>query len=330
METNNEEEIRRMVKKIFPQMMALAKDKVCPSEDALAAFAEGKLKGRKEEGVISHLVVCNDCLETIKFLRQAPSEEKVSVPIWLEKTVRDLFPEKPKTWKIAIGHTKGIFEVIRHTAEECLTIPGFQTVPARGQGVLGTSPSASFLRAANALKSIRQSDLESIMRLEFRDEIKPEKPLKGWGEVFGEAEKELFAMPEQEFLAEPEKGFARPTPIPTAQDKISKILGKKISNGFVFSERIGPFKLYLVVAKHERKRPHIFEVAIVVHDRSGKFAEDIEISFLQGRKAIDKLVMTKKGGVSKRLAPQHYTVKFKYKGFNLGKVFLDLREERKK
>lgn len=48
--------------------------------DALASFAEGKLKGKKEN-LISHLAFCNDCLEMIKFLRKKPSEEEVSVPL---------------------------------------------------------------------------------------------------------------------------------------------------------------------------------------------------------------------------------------------------------
>lgn len=329
METNNEEEIKRIVKKTFPQMVALAKDRVCPSEDALAAFAEGKLKGRKEEEVISHLAVCNDCLETIRFLRQAPSEEEIPVPAWLEKTVCDLFPEKPKTWKIAIEHAKTALEVIGHTAAQCFTIPGFELVPARAE-VLGAPPDALYLRTADTLKSIRESDLESILASEYWCETASQEFPPVSAEGFGEPTKDLYAVPEERFLAEPDEQLARPALVSAARDKILKGLRKKISNGFLFSERIGPFKVYLVVAKHAGKRPHIFEVAIVVHDRSGNFAEGVEISFLQGRKAIDKLMTTKKGGVSKSLAPQHYTVKFKYKGLNLGKAFLDLREERAK
>jgi hypothetical protein len=298
--------------------MALAKDKVCPSEEALAAFAEGKLKGRKEEEVISHLAVCNDCLETIKFLREAPSEEEVSVPVWLEKTVRDLFPGKPKTWKIAIGRAKTALEVIRHTATECFTIPEFELVPAKMQlqpdlfRVAVATYDEPLFRSANELDAVALRPMEQGLARTIQEKKKSER------------------KPHEEALADIELGYAEGfaqlrAPIPTVRDNILKSLGKKISNGFVFSERIGPFKLYLVVAKNERKRPHIFEVAIVVHDRSGKFAEGVEISFLQGRKEIDKLVTTKKGGVSKKLAPQHYTVKFKYKGFNLGKALLDLR-----
>jgi hypothetical protein len=318
METRNEDEITRMVKKVFPQIMALAKDKVCPSEEALAAFAEGKLKGRKEEEVIFHLALCNDCLETINFLRQAPSEEEVSVPIWLEKTVRDLFPEKPKTWKITIERAKTALEVIRHTAAECFTIPGFELVPAKMQLQRDSFELATvehLFRSSDELDAVALRPIEQGLARTIQEKKKSER------------------KPHEEALADIELGYAEGfaqlrAPIPTVRDNILKSLGKKISNGFVFSERIGPFKLYLVVAKKEGKRPHTFEVAIVVHDRSGKFAEDIEILFLQGRKEIDKLVTTKKGGISKKLAPQNYTVKFKYKGFNLGKAFLDLREER--
>ena len=326
METNNDEEIKKLIKKVYPHMMALAKDKVCPSEDALASFAEGKLKGKKEEQVISHLAFCNDCLEMIKFLRQAPSAEEVSVPLWLEETARDLFPEKPKTWEIVVGHAKTALEVIKHTAEGCWTLPGLELIPAK------IKPELAYLHELGIVGHTyrpRISD-ENLYR-SWKDELvrrdaSPGKPKRTLPEEFEEEFESVLAQ--AEIVTDYNVGTI--VPISATKDKILKSLKKRISNGFVFLEHVGPYNVYIAITKKEYKRPEIFEVEIEVYDRSGRSAEEIEVSFIQGRKTIAKLLTRKETRISKRLSPKKYSVKLKHKGLYLGQALLDLREENPK
>jgi hypothetical protein len=343
METKNEDEIKRMVKKVFPQMMALANDKVCPSEDALAAFAEGKLKGKKEEQVISHLAFCNNCLGMVKFLREAPSADEVSVPLWLEKTVCDLFPEKPKTWEIVVGVVKTGLVVLKHTAEECWTIPTLELVPAkmklkpayasfeyllplqdRAKGLIWNSKSLP--KGEKSLKErFTKRELEDLLKRA----IGPEELRSVWYST-------LLAKSPKGFVEDALegriiRGSEPPWPAASAaKDKILKSLKKRISNGLVFVEHIGPYNVYLAIIKKEDKRTDVFEVEIEVHDRSGRFAEEIEVSFIQGRKTIEKSVTRKETKISKRLSPKKYSIKLKHKGLYLGQALLDLRKEKPK
>jgi hypothetical protein len=319
METNNDEEIKKLIKKVYPHMMALAKDKVCPSEDALASFAEGKLKGKKEEQVISHLAFCNDCLEMIKFLRQAPSAEEVSVPLWLEETARDLFPEKPKTWEIVVGHAKTALEVIKHTAEGCWTLPGLELIPSQ----MKLKPAYSFRARAGISDEHLFRSLEDGMVVKGSQPVEPRRRLH---EEFKEEFESLLAQAE----IGTDYNVGTIVPISATKDKILKSLKKRISNGFVFLEHVGPYNVYIAITKKEYKRPEIFEVEIEVYDRSGRSAEEIEVSFTQGRKTIAKLLTRKETRISKRLSPKKYSVKLKHKGLYLGQALLDLREENPK
>ncbi len=324
METKDEDEIKRIMKKAYPQIVASAKDKVCPSEDALSAFAEGKLKGKKEEEVVSHLAVCNDCLGLIKFLRQAPSEEEVSVPLWLERTVCDLLPEEPRTWEIVVGHAKAFLEVIKHTADICLTIPQLEPVPAKMSPApaFATLISDRLLADEKVMKPSSEMNLaRSALRRQFR--IATRRPIakKPRGKSARVSE-EVFAMAKSELGVLEER--IRP-PVPTAEDSILRDLSKRISSGFVFLEHIGPYEVYLALSKGEDNRPEIFEVGIDVYDRSGRFAEEIEVSFVQGRKTIGKSVTRKETRISKSLLPERYSIKFKHKGLDLGQALLDLR-----
>lgn len=99
---NKNDEIKGFVKKIFPKFVGLLKNRACLSEDELSSFIDGKLKRSKEEELISHLAVCKDCIDTIRFLRKKPSLEEATVPAWLEERVKDLFSSKPKTWEIVL------------------------------------------------------------------------------------------------------------------------------------------------------------------------------------------------------------------------------------
>ncbi len=327
METKDEDEIKRIIKKAYPQIMEMAKDEVCPSEDSLAAFAEGKLKGKKEEQVISHLAFCSDCLGVIKFLRQAPSEEEVSVPQWLEQTVSELFPEEPKTWEIVVGHFKAILEVINHTADICLTIPGLEPVPAR----MSPAPAFATLVSNRLLADDRVAGIErsediniarSTLRRQFRLATRRSIAKKPRGKSARGSE-EVFAMAKSEPRVLEER--IEPS-VPTPEDSILRDLSKRISNGFVFLEHIGPYGVYLALSRREDNRPEIFEVGIDVYDRSGRFAEEIEVSFIQGRKTIGKSVTRKEARISKSLSPERYSIKFKRKGLDLGQALLDLRE----
>jgi hypothetical protein len=329
METNNDEEIKKLIKKVYPHMMALAKDKVCPSEDALASFAEGKLKGKKEEQVISHLAFCNDCLEMIKFLRQAPSAEEVSVPLWLEETARDLFPEKPKTWEIVVGHAKTALEVIKHTAEGCWTLPGLELIPAK------IKPEPAYLHELGIAYTPRISDENQLAksksirrffrRMEDGSVVKGTHPVEPKRTLPEEGERSSVHA---EMVMD--NYWVAPVPISATKDKILKSLKKRISNGLVFIEHIGPYDVYVAIIKKEDKRADVFEVEIEVYDRLGRSAEEIEVSFTQGRRTIAKLVTRKEARISKRLSPKKYSVKLKHKGLYLGQALLDLREENPK
>ncbi len=338
METNNDEEIKKLMKKVYPHMMAMAKDKVCPSEDALASFAEGKLKGKKEEQVISHLAFCNDCLETVKFLREAPSAEEVSVPAWLEETARDLFPEKPKTWEIVVGHAKTALEVIKHTAEGCWTLPSLELIPAKMKPALGyiedmntvgiayiprISDENLLAKSKSIPRHLRSMEHEPVVKGTY-----PVKPKRTLPEIFEEESESVLAQAET-VTTDYYTGAAK-APISPTRNKILRNLKKRISNGFVFLEHIGPYDVYLAITKKDDKRPEIFEVEIEVYERSGRSAKEIEVSFIQGRKTIAKSVTRKETRISKRLSPKKYSIKFKHKEIYLGQALLDLREEKPK
>jgi hypothetical protein len=302
MEMNNDEDIKKIIKKIYPEVTALDRFKVCPSEDELAAFADSKLKGKKEGNLISHLAVCNDCLETIKFLRQAPSEEVVSVPLWLKRRVYNLFAVEPKTWEIVVKYVKDVFEIIKHTAESCWTIPELAVVPVKEKRLPSprTDISAIDLIPRNIL--ISPEDL-----VEYFDRLSmPSKKVK------------------RAYLPVKTRGKS------WFPGDFLKRVSKRISRGLVFMEHMGAFDVFLIVRKRKDSRPDIFEIQIEVYDSSGKLAKDVEILFVQGRKTIDKLLTHKVGRISRSVAPQRFRIKFKHKGIYLGQAVLDLREKKRK
>ena len=66
--------------------------RVCPKEDLLWSYIRGKLNKRKREQIDGHLLVCPECLESLKAIRMIAQAEKSSqkVPAQLHKRAKEI------------------------------------------------------------------------------------------------------------------------------------------------------------------------------------------------------------------------------------------------
>ena len=78
---------RRMKSELFPPK------KECPKEDLLWDYVRGKLHIKKKEHIDGHLLVCPDCLESLKAIRmiEQAQESDQKVPPHLHKKVKEIF-----------------------------------------------------------------------------------------------------------------------------------------------------------------------------------------------------------------------------------------------
>jgi hypothetical protein len=105
---------------------------------------------------------------------------------------------------------------------------------------------------------------------------------------------------------------------------VLEVLRKKLPKGVVFHETMGAFEVYIAIDKFGKERPNAFAIRIQVRDPSGKTAEDVEVSFMEGRKVISKFISKKDAEFSKTLKPGRYCVRFKFNELSLGQALLDL------
>ncbi|MBS3921174.1 MAG: hypothetical protein KG012_20060 [Deltaproteobacteria bacterium] len=311
METENDD-IKSFVKKVFPKSLGLTKDKACPSEDELASFIDGRLKGRKEGDLISHLGVCKECLETIRFLRKEPSPEEAPVPRWLEQRVKEIFPVRPKIWEIVLGRVTPVLEIVKHNAELGLTIPGFEVVPT-SESFLSKAEKASSTIAEKEEAPVTGKQLSYVpgkfQKPAYSDFWKSCMEMRAY-----DSPMELFKRESEDFYARKEEAH-----------KVIEGLRSQISRGFVFQERLGDYSVYLFLTKKEDTET--VEVQIETRDPSGEPVEDMEILFIEGRKALEKLLTKKESHTLRILKSNRLRIKFKHKGIYLGQAVLDFRHK---
>jgi len=243
MKPESDDEIIAILKKIYPQVMKSADKGICPTEDDLASFAEGGLKGKKQEKLISHLAFCKHCLDTVKFLRQKPLEEDVSVPVWLQDTVKNLVPEKPKTFEIVVAIVKETLEVVRTTALEFFKRP--ELVPALVRSSAG--------RKCVSIEMAYESTKFLGERCSVEQELEPVDHLF--------SSEEPSATTPQDF--DDLLSSLRPLMARHEKEKaVLEVMRKKLPKGVVFHETMGAFEVYVAIDKASKERPNAFEIRI--------------------------------------------------------------------
>jgi len=297
MKPQSDDEIIAVLKRVYPRAMKSADKGICPTEDALASFAEGILKGKKQEKLISHLAFCERCLDTVKFLRQKPMEEDVSVPAWLQNTVKNLVPEKPKTFEIVVTTVKEALQVLSTTAREFFGVPEFE---------LPGLEMAMFSQKSSLINHAWESRLEILSDDLNEDSFEPL----------------MCGVTKQEKVS-PSTSVEMPK---RARLKMPR---KKPAKRLVFHETMGAFEFYVAIDR-AMIQPDAFEIRVWVHDPSGKPAEDVEVAFMEGRKVVSKFTSKKDAEISKTLKPGRYRIRFNFKELYLGQVLLDLRKKEQK
>lgn len=302
MEQENDE-IKDFVKKVFPKPEGLPRDRSCPSEDELASFIEGKLKGRKEEEMISHLGVCKDCLESIRFLREKPSQEEAIVPAWLEQRVKNLFPPRPKTWEIVFKRVTPVLEIVKHTAELGLTLPEFEMVPAGKPFLSKPGKDETGIKDKFCFYAVGTYQKPDYTRKISKDIVAREKSM---GRLYDEGQKDIKYLKKKEMY----------NVIDSLRDSVSK--------GFVFQERLGDYTVYLFLTQKEGQEQ--VDVQIEARYASGEPVEDMEIMFVQGQKVVERLITTKESPILRMMESKRLRIKFKHKGIYLGEAVLNLEK----
>ncbi len=310
MGTENDD-VKGLVKKIFPKTFTRSKAKVCPSEEEISSFIDGKLDEIKENNFISHLAECKDCLETVRFLRQKSSDEKVHVPAWLEQKAKEVFPARPKTWEIILERVSPAFKIAKHTAELCLTIPELKVVPA-GKSFLSRVEKTSW--------GPKEKDEAPMTGRE--SPYVPGKFQKPSHTDFGESDRGKRAYDSSmEFLKRDEEDlYVRKE---EARNVIKKLKGQ-IPEGFVFQEHMGDYSVYLLLTKKEDAET--IEVQIEIRDSIGQPVEDMEILLVQGRKVLEKLLARDEIYAFQALKRQRLRIKFNHKGIQLGEAVLAIKK----
>ena len=81
---------RRIKSELFPPK------KECPKEDLLWEYVRGKLQIKKKENIDGHLLVCPECLESLKAIRMIEQAQKSTqkVPPHLHKKVKEIFQKE--------------------------------------------------------------------------------------------------------------------------------------------------------------------------------------------------------------------------------------------
>jgi hypothetical protein len=320
MKPQSDDEIIAVLKRVYPRAMKSADKGICPTEDALASFAEGILKGKKQEKLISHLAFCERCLDTVKFLRQKPMEEDVSVPAWLQNTVKNLVPEKPKTFEIVVTTVKEALQVLSTTAREFFGVP--EPVLARlgidmpGQGA---SRTGHFGESRFEIQS-DEAD-ETSWERSFVQKLAPEDLL------YSSVESSRRIPEDFDHLV---STLSRSLAKHENEKAVLEALRKKLPKGVIFHENMGAFEVYVAIDKAGKEQPNAFAIRIEVRDPSGKPAEDVEVAFMEGRKVVSKFTSKKDAEISKTLKPGRYRIRFNFKELYLGQVLLDLRKEEQK
>ena len=296
-----DDDIKRLIKQLFPKSHGGSKDRVCPTEEELASFVDGKLKGKKEGDLFSHLAVCKDCLETIRFLRQEPSAGEIPVPRWLDQKVKEIFPVKPRKWEIVFGGATHFLEIIKHNADLGLTLPEMEVVPS----------AATFLSKTKKVEPpVTEKPLSYVpgkyQKPAHRDTWKGFQDIVGKDKTMGK----LFDVGE-EVLFEKKRDACR----------VIESIRDPGARGFVFQERMGDYSVYLFLTKKEEAETVDLQIEIL--DSSGESAEEMEILFLEGRKVLKKLFAGKDYQPMSMPRFKRLHIKFKQKGIYLGEAVLD-------
>lgn len=302
MEQENDE-IKDFVKKVFPKPEGLPRDRLCPSEDELASFIDGKLKGKKEEELISHIARCRDCLDSIRFLREKPSQEEAIVPAWLEQRVKNLFPPRPKTWEIVFKRVTPVLEIVKHTAQLGLTIPEFEVVPAGKPFLSEPWKDESGITDKFCFYAAGPYQKPDYTRKSPKDIVTKEKTM---GKLYDKAEKDVTYSKKKEIY----------NVIDSLRDSVSK--------GFVFQEQLGDYTVYLCLTQKEGQEQ--VDVQIEARNASGEPVEDMEILFVQGRKVVERLMTAKESPILRIMKSKRFRIKFKHKGVYLGEAVLNLKK----
>lgn len=297
-------DMKSFIKKVFPKTSGLPKDKACPSEEELSSFIDGKLKGRREGDLLTHLAVCQDCLETIRFLRQEPSAGEAPVPRWLDQKVKEIFPVKPRRLQIVFGGLTPVFEIIKHNADLGLTLPEMEVVPS----------AAPFLSETKKVEAPATEKPLSYVPGKYHKPL-PGESWKSFKDIVAKdkAMGKLFDV-ENEILFEKKRDAYR----------LIESIRDPGSRGFVFQERMGDYSVYLFVTKKEDTEKVDFQIEI--RDSSGGSAEDMEIVFLEGRKVLKKLFTGKEYQPMRMPRFKRLRIEFIHKGIYLGEAVLNLEK----
>lgn len=297
-----DDDIKRLIKQLFPKSHGGSKDRVCPTEEELASFVDGKLKGRKEGDLLSHLAVCKDCLETIRFLRREPSAEEIPVPRWLDQRVKEIFPVRPRRWEIVLGGATSFLEIIKHNADLGFTLPEMEVVPS----------AATFLSKTKKLGPPVTEKLLSYVPGKYQKPAHSDS-WKGFQDIVGKDKTmgKLFDVGKEDLLERKVDAY-----------RVIESIRDPGARGFVFQERLGDYSVYLFLTKKEEVGT--VDLQIEIMDSSGESPEDMEILFLEGRKVLKRLFTGEEYQPMRMPRFKRLHIKFKQKGIYLGEAVLDL------
>lgn len=117
MKDKTDKDVREVMKAIL-----LERENVCPDQETLAAFVEGKLEGKEAKDIRRHVMACSECLD-LSLASSVPPDRSVMVPGKLVAKAVSIDPvtaQGIKLWDIAVAFSEKAIKVLANTGDKTL------------------------------------------------------------------------------------------------------------------------------------------------------------------------------------------------------------------
>lgn len=307
------EALEAVIRRVLPRVMEGRPNSPCPDDNTMAEFLDGRLRGKRLKDLYSHLLICGDCVEAIRTFHNITSireDEREEPPEELREKVKKLFPPEPKEWEIRLKMVKRRISITSYTGEIGLTFPELGSLPTGKGKELTLDDRRQIIRSIEAVSPQHASLIGKVEQIES-DLASVNEEIDRLKDVLDKKDYDQ----REELLSRKKKELS---------EQLSEIEIREPA-GFFFQNRLWNFDMNLFLTNVQADTSDFIELQAGISS-SRETPEAVEVSFMQGRKVIEKAVPLTETLLSRQLTPGKFGLRIRQYGIYLGRLTVDLKK----